>query len=343
MKTKKNANPTLFFSLTWEFLSHYLPKQAGHSPATVESYRDSLTLFRRFLIDVQRKSLAKFMFSDCTKDCIYSFREHLLYGGNKPSTVNVRVTAIRTYLNYAADKDISAQSVALAISQIKPCKKILKEKDILSTTALAAILSAPPQTRIGLRDRAIMVTLYDSAVRLSELLGIRLGDMILEGEYPYVFIRGKGNRERTVMLTERSVGHLKEYIRVHHANSSHEAFLFSTTIKGKTDKMSSGNVQRLLKQYGSIARENCADMPESVHPHMLRRTRATNLYQDGVPLELISAALGHAKMETTKLHYAKPSVAQLRDAIESVPTPTKGEEPLWVGNEEEMAHRCGLR
>jgi site-specific recombinase XerD len=343
MMNRKIIPSALFFSLTWDFLNDYLPRQAGNSIDTIESYRDSLTVFRRFITDVERRSLAKFLFPDCTKDLIYRYRDHLLNGGNKPSTVNVRVTAIRAYLYYAADKDISLQSVALKISQIRPCKKIQEEKEILSAAALAAILSAPPQTKMGLRDRTIMVILYDSAVRLGELLGIRLGDMILEGEYPYVFIHGKGNKERTVPLTEKSVLHLKEYIRVFHAGSHSDAFLFFTTIKGITDKMSSGNVQRLLKQYSDMARKTCPDMPESVHPHILRRTRATNLYQDGVALELVSAALGHANMETTKLHYAKPSIAQLRESFESVPTPTKDEKPLWVGNEEEMARRCGLR
>ena len=342
MKTKE-SNHALFFSLTWDFVNEYLPKQAGHSSDTVKSYRDSLTLFRRFLIDTQNISIAKFMFSDCSKDCVYGFREHLLQGGSKPSTVNVRVTAIRTYLNYAADRDISIQSVALAISQIKPLKKILKEKEVLSENALAAILSAPPQTKMGLRDRTILITLYDSAVRLSELLRIRIGDMNLDGEYPYVFIHGKGNKERTVLLTEKSVGHLKEYIRVFHSNPPSDAFLFSTTIKGNTDKMSSGNVQRILKQYSDKARHTCDNMPLTVHPHMLRRTRATNLYQNGVAIELVSTVLGHARVETTKLHYAKPSVSQLRNALESVPTPAKDEEPLWVGDEEEMACRCGLR
>ena len=343
MKTNKNAPSALFFSLTWDFLNEYLPKQAGYSPATVESYRDSLTLFRRFVIGSRHKSLAKFSFSDCTKDCIYSFREHLQQGGSKPSTVNVRITAIRTYLNYAADRDISVQSVALAISQIKPCKKVQKEMEVISEDALTAILSAPPQTKIGLRDRAILVTMYDIAVRLNELLSIKLGDITLDGEYPYVFIHGKGDKERTIQLTMKSVSHLKEFIRVFHANSSQDTFLFSTTIKGKTDKMSSGNVQRLLKQYADIARQTCSDIPKSVHPHMFRATRATNLYQDGIALELVSTILGHARMETTKTHYAKPSVSQLRNALESVPTPTKNEEPLWVGNEEEMARRCGLR
>jgi site-specific recombinase XerD len=343
LKANEITQSALFFSRTWNFLNEYLPKQAGHSHETVESYRDSLTLFRRFLTDYQKKTIAKYSFSDCTKDCIYGFREYLKQRGNKPSTVNVRVSAIRTYLNYASDRDISVQSIALSISQIKPCKKVQKEMEILSEGALAAILSAPPQTKIGLRDRAILVTIYDSAVRLSELLGIKLGDLSLDGEYPYIFIHGKGNKERTVQISEKSVGHLKEFIRVFHSKPSRDAFLFSTTIKGKTDKMSSGNVQRILKQYSNIARKICADMPQSVHPHMLRRTRATNLYQDGVAIELVSTVLGHARVETTKTHYAHPSVAQLREALESVPTPTKDEKPLWVGNEDEMARRCGLR
>jgi site-specific recombinase XerD len=129
---------------------------------------------------------------------------------------------------------------------------------------------------------------------------------------------------------------------VYHAGSPRDAHLFSTTIKGKTDIMSSGNVQRLLKQHTDKAREICKDIPESVHPHMFRRTRAANLCQDGIALELVSTVLGHARTETTKI-YAKSSVPQLRDTIESLPIPTKAEEPLWVGNEGEMARRCGLR
>jgi len=340
MKTSKQYQ--LFFSLTWDFLNKYLPTQAGHSPATVESYRDSLSLFRRFIVGEHHKSIASFRFSDCSKDCIYDFRKYLLQRGNKPSTINVRISAIRTYLSYATDKDVAVQSIALAVSQIKPLKKTQTEKETLTEDALVAVLSTPPQTKMGLRDRAIMVTLYDSAVRLNELLTIKLGDLNLGGEYPYVFIHGKGNKERTVQLTEKSVGHLREYIRVCHPNSTCDTYLFSTTIKGNTGKMSSGNVQRLLKQYADIARQSSPDMPPSVHPHMLRRTRATNLYQDGIDLALVAAILGHEKIETSKI-YAKPSVTQLRETLESVPTPTKGEEPMWVGNEDEMARRCGLR
>lgn len=157
MRNKQNKTPAdqLFFSRTWNFLNVYLTNQAG---------RNGLG-----------KSISTFKFSDCTKECIYGYREYLLGKGSQPSTVNVRVAAIRSYLNYAADLDVSVQS-ALTISQISPCKTIRKEKPILTEDALAALLAAPPHTRTGIRDRAILVLLYDTAVRINELLNIRLCD-----------------------------------------------------------------------------------------------------------------------------------------------------------------------
>ena len=252
------------------------------------------------------------------------------------------MTAIRAYLNYAADKDVAVQSVALPIARIPPCKKVQKERVLLSEEALAAILSAPPQTKMGLRDRAILITLYDCAMRLNELLSIKLKDMNLEGEYPRILLHGKGNKERRTVLTEQGVRHLKQYLQVFHTFSAQDAYLFYTTIKGKTDRMSHGNVQRLINQYADIARLTCPEVPASVYPHMLRRTRATDLYRDGVALELVSVILGHSSVETTKI-YATPSLEQMRDAAEAVSSPAADEKPLWIGNEDEMARRCGLR
>ena len=343
MKKSKSPISALFFSLTWDFLNEYLPNQIGRSTHTVESYRDSLTLFRRYLTENERISLAKFKFSDCTKDCLFTFRNYLEQCGNEASTINVRMTAIRAYLYYAADKDVSIQSVALAAATIPPRKRVQKEKKTLSEEALAAILAAPPLTKIGMRDRAIIITLYDSAMRIDELLSVKLRDVNLTGKYPSILLHGKGNKERRISLTDKTVGHLNQYLQVFHSNSPKDADLFSTTIKGKTSAMSPGNVRRLIKEYAEIARADCPDIPESVHPHMFRRTRATNLYQDGVAIELVSTILGHAQVETTKIHYAKPSLAQMSESMESVPTPAAGEEPLWIGNEDEMARACGLR
>jgi site-specific recombinase XerD len=107
--------------------------------------------------------------------------------------------------------------------------------------------------------------------------------------------------------------------------------------------MSSGNVERFIQQYADEVRALGIDIPMRVYPHMFRRTRATNLYQDGIELELISKVLGHSTTETTKI-YAKPSLSQMRDALESVELPEqKAEAPLWEGNEDKMARLFGLR
>lgn len=345
MKNKKQR-PTinqLFFSKTWDFLNVYLVEQAGRSPATAASYRDSLTIFKNYLVDQCSQSMGTFRFCDCTKDCIYGFREHLLQKGIQPSSVNVRIAAIHTYLCYAADQDVSIQSVALSIGQISPCKTTKTEKPILSEKALSAILCAPPNTKKGIRDTVILILLYDTAVRISELLNVRLCDITIESEHPSIFITGKGNKERRIQLTDKAILHLRKFLKIYHRESSPDDYLFSTAIRGRTDRMSVANVQRIVKKYADEVRSQGIDLPDSVYCHMFRRTRATNLYQDGVAIELVSAVLGHARTDTTKNHYAKPSIEQLRKAMESVPTPAEDEVPLWEGNEEEMARLCGLR
>jgi site-specific recombinase XerD len=108
--------------------------------------------------------------------------------------------------------------------------------------------------------------------------------------------------------------------------------------------MSEGNVERFIKQYANQARSACSDIPEKIHPHMFRRTRATDLYQSGVELALISRILGHAQIETTRI-YAVPSMGMLREAMESVETPAQSAaKPLWEScSEADLAKLCGLR
>ena len=73
-KSAKISTDQLFFSKTWNFLNVYLVKQVGRSQATAESYRDSLTIFKNYLVGELGKSISTFQFSDCTKECIYNFR-----------------------------------------------------------------------------------------------------------------------------------------------------------------------------------------------------------------------------------------------------------------------------
>ncbi len=342
MKRNGITEKELFFSKTLPFLQEYLPVQLCRSPETVESYTDSLTLFRRYLWAIHNISVSAFRFADCTRDMVFGFRNYLLESGSSPSTVNVRMTALRSYLNYAADMDIAIQSVALSVSRIPPCKVTERVKETLSPEALETIFRMPPENDRGLRDRTLLILLYDSAVRLQEILSIRLCDLNLDGEYPTILIHGKGRKERFVVLSDKTAQHIRSYMKVFHPEYVRQDYLFYTVIKEKRDKMSSGNVQRMINRYADMAREFCQDLPARVHPHMFRRTRATDLYQNGVAIEMVSTFLGHAQLETTRI-YAKPSIEQMKNAIESTAYPGGEEKALWEEDESAMVRLCGLR
>ena len=106
--------------------------------------------------------------------------------------------------------------------------------------------------------------------------------------------------------------------------------------------MSPGNVARIIDKYVRIIRPAHPDLPEKVHPHMFRRTRATDLYQSNIELELVSRILGHASTQTTRI-YAKPSLEMLKAAMDQSNPELNAEEPLWPDDEAEFARICGLR
>ena len=340
----KSNNRNLFFSMTHEFLDIYMVKQLGRSPDTIKSYRDALTLFRRYVLGELNISMTKFTFAQCTRNLIFGFLEYLKAQGRKPGTRNQRLAVLKSYLWFAADKDVALQSIALEISRVPQCKNPATEKYVLSEDALNAIFSQPAGTRMGLRDRAMMILLYDSAARLAEILNLGVNDICLDENNPYIRIMGKGSKERVVAINTKTVKHIKQYLDVYRLRDNPDTnLLFYTIIKGRAGKMSEGNVERFIQQYADKARESCPDIPLRVHPHMLRRTRASNLYQNGVELALVSRILGHAFLDTTRV-YAKPSLAMMRKAMDYAYVPqTKDEKPLWIGSEEEIAKMCGLR
>mgnify|MGYP002854154969 CR=1 FL=1 len=343
MKTKATAQGTLFFSQTLPYLKTYLPRQMGRSPETIRSYTDSLTSFRKYLLNEKGISIAKFTFEQCTKEIILEYFAYLKENGISPATCNVRLSAIKNYVNYVADNDVSLQSIALKISKITALKVPKREKKLLSIEALTALLAQPSNTKIGLRNKTIMILLYDSAIRLQELIDLNVNDIDLEGLTLHI-ASGKGNKERTVAITKLTAEHMKNYMSVYHKEKPKpESFLFYTVIKGKIGRISSSTIERFIQNYADEAREACPDMPDRVYPHLLRAERTTNLYRDGVDPILLAQILGHADIETTKI-YTIPSTDQLREAMEKVPMPADAKEkPLWEGDEDEMARNCGLR
>lgn len=337
---KKKNYSQLFFSRTRDFLDIYLNKQCSRSLHTVKAYRDALTVFRRYVLN-QGVSMKTFGFEDCTRDFMLGFMEFLQKEGYEKPSCNQRLAAIKAYLWYVADGDITQQQTALAISHVPFLRNPEKEKEMLSEECLKAIFLAPGNNKIGIRDTTIMVVLYDSAMRLSELINLKLSDVNLLKSTPYLRIHGKGDKERIVSVSDNTVENLRHYINHYHGTPVTE-FLFYTVIHGQANPMSSGNIERLVNKYAELIRPEHPDLPKKVHPHMFRRTRATNLYQSNVELELVSRILGHASTQTTRV-YAKPSLEMIKTAMDNSIICPEPEAPLWPDDEEELAKLFGLR
>lgn len=338
---KKGESSDLFFSKTLDFLTCYLPTQLHKSQNTIRSYRDALTIFRRYITESLHTTIRTFRFSDCSYEILLGFLDYLRSKGNSEATCNYRLTAVRSYLWYAADLDISIQSVALSASNIPHLRTPKKTRETISKDDMAALLSAPPATKRGKRDQLILVLLYDSAIRVSELLDLDVRSVNLNAEIPYIRVFGKGEKERIVSITDKTAEHIRAYLKLYHSSNDPDQPLIYTEIKGHKGRMSVGNVERIIKKYVEELRPTHPTLPQTVYPHMFRRTRSTNLYQDGIELELISRILGHSSTETTRI-YAVPSMEMMRKAMESGNLAVD-EKQQWPDDDDEIARLCGLR
>ncbi len=346
MKRRQTLKKELFFSLAWDYLNVYLPSQHQDSPHTAKVYADALTIFRRYLFECRGISMEKFFFKDLTYDFLLDYRIFLEERGYKPNTVNHRITVLIAYMHYAALRRPELIQLYMNVSDVPYVTVPSKVREIIEDRdALAMFLAAPGQSRIGIRDRMVLVMLYDTAIRADELISLNLSDVNIANDEPYIRVHGKGDKERLVALTKQSVPLIRQYLSLYHQQPIRNRPFVYTVIKGQISKMSERNVERIVQKYGDMVKKNYPNFPSRVYPHMLRRTRATGWYRDGVPIETIAVILGHSSTQTTRKSYARPSVDMLRQEMEKgvlVDTSMEEEVPLWC-NDEELARLCGIR
>lgn len=334
----------LFFSKTYEYLHIYLTKQAGRSINTAEAYTEGLSRFFDFIVNVKNIEPMKFTFADCTYSLVLEFMEYLRDTlRHSPSTINSRVSAIRSYLGYVSDNNIELTSIYLSICRLPTLSVPKSVRPIIEKEDLNTYLDMPKNTRIGNRDRFILILLFDSAVRVSELIGIRLGDITKHDEYYVISVHGKGRKERLVYLSDKASAHMERYLLTFHSESNDpNRPLIYTKAHGQINHMSVRNVERITEKYGKLAKEKQPNLPDNIHPHMLRRTRGTTMYRDGIPLEQISAMLGHSYIETTRTHYASPSPEQLRESMNKAIEAEPDESKEWLDHIDDMKKKFGL-
>lgn len=307
-----------FFELIREYFTVFLPLQKSASSHTIKSYKETLNAFLSFLCLYLQKPLKDISFSSVTPDSINAFLQWLeVERGCKTSTLNHHLSAIRAFLKYAGIKEPVYNDCYLSAGQVvrrkEETKYIVKH---FNEDALRAMLSQPnPALKNEHRDQFYMILLYDTGARDSELLNLRLQDIVVDTSAPYIIIRGKGKKIRSVPIMMETVWHFKSYIKRFHKTADPDSPLFYTIIHQQIHRMSDDNVARFIQKYATKAKAICPAVPEKVTPHMFRHSRALSLYRKGVPLPLIAEWLGHSNLETT-LIYAYADTEMKRTAIE---------------------------
>jgi len=335
-----------FWKLLRAFFTVYLPKQRNVSMNTIISCQQTWNLLLRYLNNIRGFPLQDISMETFDADMVVSFLDCMeLEKGWKPSTRNQRLSMIRSFFTYATCMAPMNYIYSSRLEAI-PLKKDTNKSFVLeymSKTAVKALLAAPDSnSRLGIRDQFFMSLMYDSAARDNEMLTLKVSDLVAETST--VYLLGKGDKPRLVPISKETVEYFSYYKRQFHNEDEPSAPMFYTKHKGMKTVMSDDNVARFMKKYADIARGECNEIPENVHPHLLRKSRAMHLYQGGMPLSVLSEFLGHSDPETT-LIYARADMNMKREAVAKAEkrnpgTPVHNETPVWDGNDDIIEKLC---
>jgi len=307
----KNKQGAMFFTYAKDFFDDM--RIELKSERTVGTYRESLDAFRKYLFMRYAKGV-----DAITTDSVsgQTVREYIgwVAGNNSVGTRNVRLAAIKAYVKYAASKNMDLVPLQTSLASLKPKTVHPKRHNWLDKDQILLILEQPKRTRMGIRDRFILLFLFSTGARLNEMISVKVKDVVIDGKYPYIRLTGKGNKPRIVPVSDEAfMGNFQYYCGLFHPLNNPDVYLFYTTIRGSQDRMSEDNVQRIFKKYGDMARETDNSLP-AVHPHLFRHSYGAQLYRLGLSLPEIAKLLGHADISTTEI-YAETDVEMAAEAL----------------------------
>lgn len=333
-----------FWGMARSFLHVHCPRVRGLSPRTVEAYRLSLECLLDYLGEERGLSGAAVTFDAITRDAVRGWVSWMAgKRGHKPRTIGLRLTALRSFLAWCAAEDATLEAVRREAAGVRGPRAQKGPIEYLEDDGLAAVLAANTgATAKSRRNRAMLVMLYESAARVSELTAMRLGDLTLRSP-ARVAVVGKGGKARVVPIGEACAAHMGVYLDEFHAGGADPARpLFYSLHGGVPCPLSADAVSRVLRQAGDAARATCPGVPERVRCHMMRKTRAMSLYRAGVPLPLIMQMLGHESMATTSTFYAFATQDMMARAVADAAPAVLSEDAGWL-TEERMEALYSLR
>jgi integrase/recombinase XerD len=262
--------------------------QDGLAPASIASYRRDLVAWATWLAG-RGATLASAQKADVESYLAEQFRAKA-----KATSIARRLSAVRRYYGIELQRGALAADPTLRVRAPKLPRRLPKS---LTEKEVEALLAAPAiDTPLGLRDRAMLETLYATGLRVSELTGLRLSQLSLD--MGVVRVVGKGSKERLVPLGEEAVGWVQRYVGEVRAGLAAGGKTDAVFLTARRGPMSRQAFWLLVKRHALRAGIPAARLS----PHVLRHAFATHLINHGADLRVVQLLLGHADITTTTIY-----------------------------------------
>jgi site-specific recombinase XerD len=333
----KKQNATLIGPLLENFFVEFLCTQKRASTATIASYRDTIRLLLQYIQETKGIEPVAARLSDLDVPVILGFLDHLEQSRrNSVRSRNARLAAIRSFFRVVALRDptnVNQSSRILAIPTKRSDRKLVRS---LSREEMDAILDAPDLSKSsGRRDHALLLTLYNSGARVSEIISIEQAQFSF-GTSNFLELTGKGRKQRTVPLWSKSAKALQYWFE--ELTDSKTTLAFPSAV-GR--KLTRNGVDYILQQAVKTALLTCSSLLEkNVTPHSLRHTTATDLLQSGVDISVIALWLGHESTEITHI-YVEADLATKERALSKL-APAGAEVPRFKASDKVLRFLANL-
>ena len=319
-----STNATSLATLLRGFFEAYLTAQRDVSPNTVFAYRDSIKLLLRFAARRAGRQVIRLRLNDLGADTVLAFLSYLeTEHQNCVATRNCRLIAVHRFFAYVADVEPQHAELCRRVLDIPVKKTVSNNMTYLDRNEIKALLSMPqPSVRLGLRDLALLIFLYNTGARASETIALDIQDIRFDAP-AHARILGKGRKERACPLWPKTVHALQNHFKQRRDGSQPAAPLF---LNAHGKRLTRHGVTTILKRHvDAAARVQPSLLAKRISPHTLRHTAAMHLLQSGVELNVIKSWLGHVSITTTS-QYIEIDMAMKREAIQRceppVPEPT---------------------
>ncbi len=279
---------------------HYLIVEKGLASNTIVSYERDLKSYLKYLKNVENLK----NFNEVQRPHIVHFLAHLKDQGKSSRTLARHVASIRSFHQFllrekAADHDPSVHIESPQLEKTLP--------KVLSLEEVETLLESPDtSTHYGIRDKAMLELLYATGIRVSELIGLKLGDVHVT--MGFVRCIGKGNKERIIPIGHTAIEAIEQYVQkgrpLFVSKKNHDDALF---LNHHGRGLTRQGFWKILK---GLARD--AGIQKELTPHTLRHSFATHLLENGADLRAVQEMLGHADISTTQI-YTHVTKTRLKD------------------------------